>query len=304
MSAVFIFGCSLLYSQFGSLSFSKIKLTSDFASITGCILIICALLFKIGCPPFHSWMLDVYEKASSIVILFLESIWKIFMFFIFARVVTIFLKGEYDPFRLILLVISVSAMVLGTIMPLFQRNIHKFIAAASMGHIGFMLTVVVALTYSRSLSVVMSYLSYYSLAIFCFFTGILIIKNSRPVKEFSDLSGLFNASPLIGFLILLSMFAMIGVPPFGNFIAKLDIFKFFIRHDAYFLLIVSMFYSVVSIVYVIKWSRFFFKPVKNEPIANQKSVFIPLILLMALPISVVLYEMINNYFAQILKSIV
>ena len=303
MSAIFMFGCSLIYSQFGSLSFERIRLSTDFASIAGCILVICALLFKVGCPPFHTWMLDIYKRASSPVVLFLEAIWKIFIFFIFARVTSIFLQGNFDQCRTILVSVAVVAMIFGAIVPLFQRNIHKFIASASIGHIGFMMTVFAAFTYTRSVSVVMSYLCYYSLSVLCFFSGILIIKSSRKVEEFSDLSGVINASPLVGFLILLSMFAMIGIPPFGNFIAKLNVFKFLLRHDAYFLLYAAMFYSVISIAYVIKWARFFFKHVKVDPISNQKAIVIPIILLIALPLSIVFYDVINNYFAQILKAI-
>ena len=302
MSAVFLFGCSLIYSQFGSLSFTKIKLTEDFASTIGAILIICAMLFKLGCAPFHSWMIDVYERASSVVVMFLEAIWKLFMFFIFIRVTALFLPGNFSPCRIVLLAASIMAMMFGSIMPIFQRSIHKFIATASVGHIGFLMMVFAAFTYTRSTSVVVSYLLYYSLAVVCFFTGILIIKSTRKVSEFSDLRGVINTSPMVGFLLLLSMFAMIGIPPFGNFIAKLNVFKFLLRHDAYVLLSVAMVYSVISIAYVIKWTRYFFKPVKTEPIYDHTNPILPIILLIALPVSIFLYDYLNNHFMQILKS--
>lgn len=301
MSAVFIFGCSLLYSQFGNLSFAATKLTNDFASIIGCSLIICSMLFKIGCFPFHTWLIDIYEKASSTIVLFLEAIWKPFLFFVFIRIVAIFLPGNFDQCKTILKAVSIMAMIVGSIIPIFQKNIQKFIASATIGHIGFLMVVPAAFTYTRSASVVMSYFVYYSLAILCFFTGILIVKRNRKIANFSDLTGIINTSPLIGFLILLSMFAMIGLPPFGNFIAKLNVFKFLLRHDAYLLLSVAVIYSIVSVFYVIKWSRFFFKPVKSDPIYNHE-IILPVILLIALPVAIFFYDYINQHFMQILAA--
>lgn len=301
MSAIFIFGCSLLYSQFGSLSFLKIKLTNDFSSVVGGVLVLCALLFKIGCPPFHGWIIDVYEKASSIIVLFLETFWKPFMIFIFIRVLLIFLAGKFDQCRLILSTVAIIAMLFGAIMPIMQRNIHRFIATASIGHIGFLMTVFATFTSIKPISFVVSYLAFYSLAVFCFLSGILTIKHASNVDEFSDLSGIVNINPLIGFLLLLAMCAMIGLPPFGNFVAKLFVFKFLIQSKATLLLSVTMIYSVFSLLYIIKWARFFFADSAQQTFASNRN-FSSTLSLFVLCSSIFFFDFINSYFLRIFQT--
>ncbi len=302
MSAVFLFGCSILYSQFGSLSFTKVNLTKDFSSMIGSGLILCYLLFKMGCAPFHNWMIDVYEKASTLIILFLDAIWKFFMAFIFIRIFSVFLPGESSRYQLILIAISIMSMIFGSIIPIFQRNIHKFIASASIGHIGFLMTIFATTNVIQSSAEVLSYLSYYAISSICFFSGIMIVRGYRPIKEFSDLTGIINTSPIIGFLILLSMFSMIGLPPFGNFIAKLNIFQLLIQSKNYILLSTSVFYSVTSMFYVIKWSRFFFRPIKHDPIYISNAILIPCFELLILLFSVFLYNHIEITFVNIVNG--
>lgn len=304
MSSVFLFGCSILYSQFGSLSFTKVNLTKDFSSIVGSGLILCYLLFKLGVVPFHNWMLEIYEKASTLIVLFLDAIWKFFMLFIFIRTFSIFLLGDSANYKLILVVVSIISMLFGSIIPIFQRNIHKFIASASIGHMGFLMAIFATTNVIQSSASVMSYLSYYALSSICFFWGIMTVKTTRNVRDFSDLTGVVNTSPIVGFLILLSMFSMMGVPPFGNFLAKISLFRLLIQSEDYLLLSVSAFYSVVSIFYFIKWSRFFFKPIKEEPIYLKGFVFPPILIMLILIFSVFLYGYIEIAFANITNQIV
>lgn len=290
MSSIFVFGCSLIHSQSGSLSFSDVKLTKDFVSNTGKVFIICALLFKLGCAPFHNWMLDVYEKASSIVILFLETIWKLFMIFIFIRV--IFVIGNLNCLKIVLATSAVMAMGVGAIMPIFQNNIHKFVASISIGHIGFALS---ALHIATSYPVVMSYMSYNALAILCFLSGILFIESSHPARDFTDLSGLIKTASIPGLTVLASMFAMCGIPPFGNFMAKINIFKLLLESKENLLLIITVLYSFLSLVYLIKWLRLFFHSTKWESTNPTRHKTILVFLLLTLTISVIFYEQVFIY---------
>ena len=296
-SSIFIFGCSLIYSQSGSLSFAAIKSQNSLISEIGQVLIICYILFKLGCAPFHSWVIDVYEKLSGITILFLEAIWKLFIIFVFIKVISVF--ATPDCLKILLMIFAIIAMSIGAIMPIFQDNIHKFIASISIGHVGF---VVSSLYITQSEPAIMAYMLYNSFAIFCFFTGILFIKNYYPVKNFSDLSGIIKTAPIPGFTIVTSMFAMCGLPPFGNFIAKVNILKLFLCNKDYLTLVVAILYSLISIVYLIKWSRYFFCPSRLVNVNDNRYHIFAKFSFVLLVISIIFYEPIFMYFKTMLTS--
>ena len=294
-SSIFIFGCSLIYSQSGSLTFAGINSHNNLISKVGQVLIICSMLFKLGCAPFHSWIIDVYEKLSSTTILFLEAIWKLFMMFVFLKIISVF--ANLDCLKSLLITFAIIAMGIGAIMPVLQDNIHKFVASISIGHIGFAISSIYIM---QSEPYVMSYMFYNSLAIFSFFAGILFIENYRSVRTFSDLSGIIKTSPIPGFIILASLFAMCGLPPWGNFIAKVNIFKLFLSNGNYFVLTVGILYSVISIVYLIKWGRYLFYPAKMENIDKNKNYIFLVFLFIILVTSIIFYERIFMYFEMII----
>lgn len=300
MSSIFIFGCSLLYSQFGSLSFQKILLNRNFESIAGTVLILLYILFKFGLVPFHTWLLDVYEKLSFLTVMFLDTVWKLFLTFIFLKIFSIFIINKfYDP-QLLFEIIAIISMAFGAIIPIFQNNINKFIATSSIGHLGFIFSVFATMKSLNQSTDMMCYLVYYSVSSICFFIGILFINKHQTIRNFSDLAGIINTTPLVGILILLSMFSMIGIPPFGNFIAKLNIFKLFLQSKSYLLLSISAIYSILAILYTAKLSKFFFTKT-NNPIFIESSKIKSIIPILVLISFALFYSKVELLFSNIIS---
>jgi NADH-quinone oxidoreductase subunit N len=260
----FLYGSSLYYSKFGSLCFFYINNSNSLIFIFGTILILGALLFEIHAAPFHSWAIDVYENAPLGVVLFFDTIFQFFMFFIFARMLDIFISKcilFYKPF---LIVVSILSMLIGGIMPIKQNSIRKFIAYASVGHIGFILSILATANYAIDFKYSMFYISSYIVASACFFFSIFILNTIQPIKNFSDMKGAISEVPIIGYSILLSMFSMIGLPPFVNFIAKLRVINFLIDNNSWSLLVVSLLYSVLTIIYTVRAARYLFTTSKSK----------------------------------------
>ena len=131
------------------------------------------------------------------------------------------------------------------------------------------------------------------------FSAILFLENYHPVKTFEDLSGIIKTSPISGVTVVASMFAMCGLPPFGNFIAKINIFKLFLSNRDYIILVFGILYSVISIVYLIKWSRYFFYSSKSININNNTHSILAIFLFVILMITIIFYEPIFIYFNTI-----
>jgi NADH-quinone oxidoreductase subunit N len=303
MSAILLYGMSIFYFGSGSLSFPKINFDKSFATTVGTTLVTSALLFKLGLAPFHAWMVDVYEKASTGLVMFFDAIWKFFMVFIFIRFFKFVLQGGCQLHQF-LMPLSILSMLIGTVMPIFQKNIKKFVAYASVGHMGFVTTVFAIADDITATSDALLYIISYSLASICFFITVLYIKKRRILTTFEDLAGLINDAPMLGGSIIVSMFAMIGLPPFISFIAKFKILKLQLLSRNYVLLAVSIIYSILSILYASKCIMNVFSASKNtDQIKSTRSSPLLTLSLCILLISPIFYMALNDWFINILKNI-
>lgn len=89
-SGVILFGLSLIYGATGCSTFPdaanlmnilSTSMTSDFPTnkfyAVGVFFFLCGLLLKMGVPPFHLWVLDVYTGAPTPITIFLLTVPKI-----------------------------------------------------------------------------------------------------------------------------------------------------------------------------------------------------------------------------------
>jgi NADH-quinone oxidoreductase subunit N len=303
ISGIFLYGSSLYYSEFGSLCFSYISDNKNLVFIIGTILILSALLFEIHAAPFHSWVIDIYEKASTTMVMFFDTVFQFFMFFVFAKMIDIFINKHILFYKPFLYFASILSMLIGGVMPIRQKSINKFIAYSSVGHIGFILSILATTNHAADFKRSIFYIFSYIVSSSCFFFSILVLQKNKSIKEFSDLKGVINNAPIIGYSLILSLFSMIGLPPFINFFAKLKIIGFLISKNAWLLLSVSIFYSILGFLYTAKVARYLFMPdiESNAELTNKKfySAAIPLV---ALILGIFISSRVESSFSEIFIS--
>ena len=296
MCVSFLFGSSLLYLDSGTLQFSKMTHTNSIISILGVTLIVCSLLFKLCCIPFHSWLLDVYSHMNLVNILFLEMIWKPFMVLIFFKAISA--VSQFGFIYSVVEICAISSMIIGSIMTIFQSNINKFIASISISHVGFVLTFI---HIPHSCPYVLTYLFFYAVSIVCFLYIVLSNDKFFRKAEFSDLSGICKYSILQGYIILLSLFAAQGLPPFGNFFAKINLFRLLIsEHRCMPIMFVAVF-SIISIIPIIKLFRILFNQ-WNDTIFNRRNNYLHYILICVLSLVTIFYATIHNFFIKVCEQ--
>jgi NADH-quinone oxidoreductase subunit N len=234
MTGIFLYGLSLCYMACGSMSFPAMRLENQEIAVIGAVLIVAWPLFKLSVAPFHTWAVDIYEDASLELVMFFDTLWKFCLLVAFARV---FEAVNCTQLRAPLTLFASISMLIGSIMPIFEENIKKFIAYASTGHMGFVVTTFISNAPEQATSIAIAYSFLYALASACFFASLY---ETKP-KVFGDIEGYGTIVP---------MFAMIGMPPFANFMAKLQILKSQVAGEHYVLLAISIIYSILCIVYV------------------------------------------------------
>ena len=158
-----------------------------------------------------------------------------------------FLPGvEWPQF---MLVIAMITMTLGNLAALNQSNVKRLLAYSSIAHAGYILMGFVVLS-NDGLRAMLFYLIVYYLMTLGAFVVVLVVANNTGHEDLDGFRGLAwrgGALPAIAMGVFL--FSLTGLPPLGGFIGKFYLFAAVIKHEFYYLAVVGILNSVVSLYY-------------------------------------------------------
>lgn len=257
-SGIFLYGISILYGVTGNIQLDVISQVlskqNTSAAIVGLIFVLGGLIFKFGAVPFHMWVPDVYQGASTPTTLFIASAPKVAAFAITVRALVQAMPSLQVNWEYILIVIAILSMGLGNLLAIAQYNLKRMLAYSSIAHIGYTLLGILAGPNSaEGYSAAMFYISTYVLVAAGAFAIIAIM--SRDGVEYDNLDdyrGLNARSPWLAFIMLLLLFSMAGVPPTVGFLAKLGLLEALIQANLVWLAVVALLFALVGAYYYLR----------------------------------------------------
>nr|YP_011016996.1 NADH dehydrogenase subunit 2 [Lessonia nigrescens]WQB61674.1 NADH dehydrogenase subunit 2 [Lessonia nigrescens] len=273
-SIFFLFGASLIYFSMGTTNLGSLTLlTENLITLSpflylGLICVVSALLFKIGASPYHMWIADVYEGAPTLVSFIFAVIPKFAFFVIILRLSFISFWSFFPSFwENFFCICGLFSLFIGCICGLGETKIKRLLAFSSVGHVGF-LCLGLASGNIEGIQSVLFYLSVYMFTVAFLWVYILQLDLSSTsgstLLTFSDSIGLIRSNPLMGFGVALMVFSLAGIPPFGGFFAKLNIFISLVESSFYIVSIFVVITSVISAFYYIRLIKiFYFEKKKN-----------------------------------------
>jgi NADH-quinone oxidoreductase subunit N len=255
-SGMMLYGASLLYGFAGTVSFAGIAAavtaSPPIGVIYGLVFLLAGLAFKISAAPFHMWTPDVYEGAPTPVTAFFASAVKMAAMAITARVVITAFPTVTAQWRQIIVFLSISSMLLGSLAAIGQSNIKRLMAYSSIGHIGFAL-IGLAAGDEAGVKGVVIYLAIYLVMTLGTFAAILTMRVSgRAVENISDLAGLSRNNGVAAFFLAMLMFSLAGIPPLAGFFAKYYVFMAAVNAGLYPLAVVGVLASAVAAFYYLR----------------------------------------------------
>ena len=208
-SAILLYGVSMVYGVLGVTKFEAIAAglaAADSVSPSlwvGVALILVGLGFKVAAVPFHMWAPDVYEGAPYPITAYLSIGSKAAAFALVLRLAAegfVPATDRWEQWQLILAVLAAVTMMVGNLVALAQRNLKRLMAYSSIGHSGFILAGVAALSPDSSLpsNGVMLYLVGYSVTNFVVFGGLISFFNMTGKEMMRDLAGLGGNAAVLG----------------------------------------------------------------------------------------------------------
>lgn len=292
-ASFYLLGMMLIFAQVKSTNISDIaqyvattNLESQLLVISGGLLIMVTILFKIAAVPFGAWVIDVYEGASLPITSYMAGVFKIA---VFAFALRIFLldyasfDSIYDP---LILGGALVTMLVGSLLAVFQSSVKKMLAASSVVHSGYILIAFASIgTDSQgSASAIIFYLFAYFLSAIGAFGVLSYISNSdKKVINYDDLNGLSKSHPLISASLTIFVLSLAGFPSTIGFIGKFYIFTSAIEAGYTIFAVFGAITAFISIYYYFKVIvHMYFKEEIHERVEYGYKISFVFILLCAL----------------------
>ncbi|MBI2846029.1 MAG: NADH-quinone oxidoreductase subunit N [Chloroflexi bacterium] len=302
-TALTLYGLSLLYGATGATNLREIALSlaSPDSPIAGerwlllpaLVFALTGFAFKISLVPFHQWTPDAYEGAPTPIAAFLSVGPKAMGFAVLIRFLITALPGTFQPDWVALLsAISIVTMTFGNLVAIQQENIKRMLAYSSISQVGYILLGVVALgSGSIGEQGVLIYILAYLFTNLGAFIAVVAFSHVTASDNIRDYAGLIRRAPILAFSLVVFFMSLAGIPPTGGFLGKLFVFGAAIQQGFYFLAIVGVVNSVISLYYYFGIVRqMFFLPAKSS-----ESLPIPRSLVLGLAITLVMTLIMGLY---------
>jgi len=289
-SGIMVYGISLLYGATGSLAFSGIRESlvrsggNEFLILAALVFILAGLGYKIAVFPFHMWSPDVYEGAPTPITAFLSVGPKAAGFAVLVRMMmSAFSSVGADgaaivdvsrvDWPLLLAMISAATMTVGNLLAINQGNIKRMLAYSSIAHAGYLLMGPVALS-NRGIQALLFYFAVYLLMNLGAFLVVIAFRNHRGSESIEDYAGLgwaSGAGSVVAVAMVIFLFSLTGVPPFGGFVGKVYLFASVIETKRFiWLAVVAIVNSVISLYYYARVIKAMFLTGFEKPLSSTQ----------------------------------
>ena len=239
-SAMLLYGFSFLYGVTGSTDLRLIgeQLAEpggflDLAKVA-LVLIFAGLGFKIAAVPFHFYAPDVYQGTTYPNAAVLSVVPKIAGMVALVRVVAVAMEGIGPAPWQIAMALAVLSMTFGNLLALWQDNLRRLLAYASIAHTGYLLVGLSAYLASApdvagpwdGVGAVLLSLTVYGVATIGTFAALACLgRGEQQIDGVEELAGLgWTAGPtrrILAWAIALFMFSLAGIPPLAGFWGRL-----------------------------------------------------------------------------------
>ena len=269
-SAVLVYGLSFMYGIAGTTDVRGIAAVVSAGHpmmLLGMLLALGGLGFKIAAFPFHMWVPDTYEAASTPFVAWLSVAPKAAGFVVIFR---LYLEGMGD--RVLLWApaaagLATVTIIGGNLMAIPQQNVKRLLAYSGVAHIGYMLIGFAAVSAS-GLAMMLFYLVAYLFGNMGAFLVVEAVGQSEGSEAMTAYRGLAQRSPLLALSMLLFLLSLGGIPFVAGFWAKLYVFWAAAEQGLYWLVLVGAVLTVVALFYYLLIARRMYidAPERREPI--------------------------------------
>ena len=278
-SGIMLFGMSWIFGIAGSTYLEQILPAMrtalaqpaglNAAALVGLLMLLCGMFFKLAVFPFHFWAPDVYQGASNDTTAFIASMPKIVAVAVLARFCALAFPGE-GHMALLLTGLSIASMCYGNLTALVQTDVKRMLGFSGIAHAGYILMGMATLQ-GWGIATSLYYATGYLFMMLAAFLVLCVVSSEGQNLSIKDLNGLSRRSPLLAFVLGVSMFALAGIPPFVGFMGKFMLLTGAWRAGHTALVIIAAINTAIGIYYYLQVVR----AVYTEPAADEAQAIVP-----------------------------
>ena len=254
-----LYGMALIYGATGSFYLKDVASYTASKNLLRNPLLLMSLAFltigfgfKIASVPFHMWTPDVYEGAPTSITAFMATGVKAAGFAAFVRVFFVALPGFRPDWTSIMWLIAVATMTVGNIVAISQTNIKRMLAYSSIAHAGYILVAFVSGNDLGNSGILFYLMAYAFMNLGAFAVVILLGKKGEENTLINDYTGIGFKYPLLAVAMTIFLLSMAGIPPLSGFMAKFYVFSAAVKSKFYWLAILGVLNSAVSVYYYLR----------------------------------------------------
>ncbi len=178
-----------------------------------------------GLVPFHMWLPDTYEGAPPTITTLLAAGTKKAGFAAAIRVIVLGTVALNLDWTFALGVIAIMTMTVGNIAAVMQKNLSRMLAYSSIGHAGYILIGLSIAPFSQiGLQGSLFHILNHAVMKGAAFIAVAGIVATLATTHLDKLKGLGRKMPITSLGLMISLFALAGVPPLNGFWSKLMLF--------------------------------------------------------------------------------
>lgn len=279
-SLIILLSIGFIYWQTGTLNMADISAqvagTGVFFKFVA-VLLITGFGLKAAIFPFHSWLPDAHSSAPSPISAMLSGVViKAIGIYVILRLFFNMFAVNYE-ISMTITVLGALSMIIGSLLAIGQWDIKRMLAYSSISQIGYvilgvgigMLVLVrggdikiAALAITGGLFHLINHAVFKGLL----FLGAGAVEYRTGTRDMRKLGGLNEVMPVTASSSLIASLSISGVPPFNGFFSKLIIIIAAVQAKYYFLALLAVIVSIITIGYFMKLQKYtFFNKNVNFP---------------------------------------
>ncbi|EQD61968.1 NADH dehydrogenase subunit N, partial [mine drainage metagenome] len=278
-----LFGSAFYFISAGTFSLLNVTTLQSHSVLIALIFLFVGFGFKLALVPMHQWAIDTYDGSSNSVSAFLSTGTKVLAFLIILKVFLVGFAADSIDVYYLFLIISIITMTYGNIAAISETNLKRVFAYSSVAQAGYLILVLTVVSFSSNKNAIdLAILAgmFYSLVyIFmkggAFFSVGLVKKSNASID---DLGGLAWKSPAMALSIIVILISLAGIPPTAGFFAKYYLFLALISGQLWWLAVIAIINSAISVFYYLRLIVIMFRRNSNSDFDLSPSVYYPVII--------------------------
>jgi NADH-quinone oxidoreductase subunit N len=270
-TGLMLMGIALIYGATGTFSTVSMAVPADKVPvllITGLLLLLFSLSFKVSAAPFHFWTPDVYDGTPTVFTSYMATVVKAAGFIAFMRLFADAFSGIGSQWKLIAAIIVAATLFIGNITAVFQQSVKRMLAYSSIAQAGFMMLAVYTLT-AEAKEGLLLYGAAYSLATI----GIFAVLVKMRDYTFEGFNGFAKQQPLIAATLVIFLLSLAGIPLTAGFLAKFYMLRATVSVGNIWLAVFAVLMAAVSVYYYFRLIQAMYFKEGSATVVNVSSGF-------------------------------